>query len=267
MTTPQTETNRTNTLVISFIALALTSVMALGCNEEEAEPETEEPLILTCGAEALFSFDHIDCGAMDAEGDNACWCILGYAWTGEGCEMLTGCECSGEDCDSLTETEDECLAAHDACIDETPIYTCGSAALHSEDHGSCDAMEAAGEGLCNCALGFIWNGSDCEMIAGCECVGADCAQLSQTQDECLAAHADCETESAVFSCGSAELNAFEHDSCAAMDATVQGECYCALGFAWNGSECEMLAGCECVGQDCDSLSLSLDECEAAHGGC
>ena len=36
-----------------------------------------------------------------------------------------------------------------------------------------------------------------------------------------------------------------------------------LGVKWNGNNCEGIAGCECVGDDCDRLYDTFDQCQAA----
>jgi hypothetical protein len=36
-----------------------------------------------------------------------------------------------------------------------------------------------------------------------------------------------------------------------------------LGIKWNGSTCEGIAGCECVGSDCDRLYDTFEDCQAA----
>ena len=68
-------------------------------------------------------------------------------------------------------------------------------------------------------------------------------------------------------CGSAELYSLTHDGCGGMDAVGDGACFCFLGYAWNGAACVGVNGCECQGTDCDKLSQSLEECQAAHTTC
>lgn len=59
-----------------------------------------------------------------------------------------------------------------------------------------------------------------------------------------------------------------HGRCDAMDARGQGACRrAAFGFAWNGSQCVTITGCECVGVDCDRLHPTLEECQSAHAEC
>lgn len=270
--------NRTSLLMLLSVIL-LTGGFG-GCLEPTEEPTVDDDVTLECGDAALYSFDHDGCEAMDAVGDGACYCALGFAWNGSGCDMVAGCECAGEDCDSLTESEEACLAAHESCREEdpddppTPGFMCSSEALFSADHEVCDAMDAVGDESCWCVLGFAWNGSECEMLTGCECLGSECDSLTHSIEECEAAHDTCTDEPAPddpptpgFMCGADELHSADHDRCEAMDAVGEGACYCHLGFAWNGTECVGVGGCECVGEDCDSLAHSIEECEALHEGC
>ena len=56
----------------------------------------------------------------------------------------------------------------------------------------CAAMDATGSGACLLALGFVWDGTACVGIGGCECVGRDCGDVTTDEAACLAAHAGCE---------------------------------------------------------------------------
>lgn len=49
----------------------------------------------------------------------------------------------------------------------------------------------------------------------------------------------------------------------AMDAEGSGQCDVGLGVKWDGGECVSIAGCECVGDDCDQLYDTFDDCQAA----
>jgi hypothetical protein len=55
--------------------------------------------------------------------------------------------------------------------------------------------------------------------------------------------------------------------CSAMTAQAEGVCLAIIGFAWNGTACEQLAGCRCAGEDCDVLFESADACRASHADC
>jgi hypothetical protein len=56
-------------------------------------------------------------------------------------------------------------------------------------------------------------------------------------------------------------------TCAAQDTSGEGSCNTELGFSWNGSTCSSVAGCSCIGEDCNAMWPTLAECTAAYAGC
>lgn len=52
------------------------------------------------------------CPAWDAHGSGLCNLILGFAWDGQSCVAVSGCDCAGADCDLLRRDDDAaaCLA-------------------------------------------------------------------------------------------------------------------------------------------------------------
>jgi hypothetical protein len=156
-----------------------------------------------------------------------------------------------------------------------PTLQCGSAALHSQTSNACGAMDAKAvgdaNGHCLCIMGFAWDGSQCVALGDCACEGADCSKLTETIEECQAAHATCSNQLAL-SCGSSALYSKSHDVCGAMDVKDQPDengnhCKCMMGFAWNGTECVGLGDCACVGADCDKLTETIEACQAQHLSC
>ncbi len=156
------------------------------------------------------------------------------------------------------------------------VLACGSQELHAAAHDGCAAMDAIAmpdeNGDCLCELGYAWDGDACVALANCQCQGADCDKLSQTQAECEQAHTQCgggTTKS--LSCGDPLLYSVTDSLCAPMDAAgapdENGDCLCMLGFAWNGSECTSIGNCKCVGADCNKLTETQEQCEAAHQAC
>lgn len=231
------------------------------CLENHA-PCNEPPI--SCGDE-LTREPHESCEPMDAAAQGECFCALGFAWNGSECTFLGGCQCVGADCSKLSETRTECEAQHASC--EAPSFACGSSALFQNVHDECGPMDATGDDQCNCALGFAWNGSDCEAIFGCECHGADCDKLTQDFAQCEADHAQC-SGVPVISCGASEMHAYVHELCEPMDVALVGQCYCMLGWVWDGEACAPFAGgCECVGYDCDKVTETQEECEQDHASC
>jgi hypothetical protein len=57
--------------------------------------------------------------------------------------------------------------------------------------GDCAPMDAEAIGDCEPVLGVAWDGESCDVLVGCECVGADCGALFDSNDACEAAYADC----------------------------------------------------------------------------
>jgi hypothetical protein len=136
-------------------------------------------------------------------------------------------------------------------------------------HDACAPMLAEAVGDCYCSLGYAWDGTACAHLGGCECQGLDCNKLAETQEECESEHLGC-VESGLH-CGNTALYAEVHGACAAMDAQAAGDefghCLCLLGYAWNGTECVSLADCQCIGDDCDKLTETIEACQAAHAEC
>ena len=52
-----------------------------------------------------------------------------------------------------------------------------------------------------------------------------------------------------------------------VDNASVGECETVLGYWWAGLECLPLTGCSCVGDICEELFSTLDECDSTHSGC
>lgn len=137
-------------------------------------------------------------------------------------------------------------------------------------------------GPCDCMLGYSWNGSACEALTDCACQGEDCNKLSETKEDCEAAHETCtagttgtgstDVTTLRLACGSEQLRAAVHGECDPMDAIAkedpqEGPCDCFLGYSWNGSACVALADCFCEGADCNKLHRSQDDCQAVHANC
>jgi hypothetical protein len=157
--------------------------------------------------------------------------------------------------------------------DSPPSLACGASQLHSAYHDGCAAMDVQGQDACNCtSMGWTWNGSACVALdAGfCECVGKDCDKLAKSKEECETSHAACSNSLKSIACGSSVLRAMTHDSCGKMDARGEGACYClSMGWIWDGAACaELGAGyCRCLGEDCDKLSPTKQDCLSQHALC
>jgi hypothetical protein len=196
------------------------------------------PPMGACGADPTPSVSceafppcSISCAPQDAMGVGPCDAIVGIFWDGFRCTWHSGCNCEGEDCDESFDSVEACYEAHAGCA------------------SACDPMDAAGAGDCERALGVVWTGRDCRSISGCECAGEDCDRIYKSFDECLASVTGCPA------------------TCGPMDVAEVGTCEPVHGWFWNGSECRVLSGCECAGEDCGRLFPDPEACAAAHAAC
>jgi hypothetical protein len=90
-------------------------------------------------------------------------------------------------------TSDEATAVEGAADseegeDNTPICLACDPVPPEPD---CDKQDAFGEGGCQLFFGYKWNGTSCEGVSGCNCVGADCKSLWQDLGACNKAHDGC----------------------------------------------------------------------------
>jgi len=177
--------------------------------------------------ECQRKFCRCACEPMDAKPEGLCEAILGWAWDGQRCQQLVGCNCVGTDCGKLYASGTNCLADHESC--------------------PCVRQDVTPVGLCEVILGWYWNGGRCDPLVGCSCSGPDCGELFAGPAECQAAHLKC--------------------LCRGQDARGEGPCRAIWGYKWNGEMCEAVTGCECVGYDCDLLASTLAECQAIHDKC
>lgn len=122
----------------------------------------------------------------------------------EYCDYVSGC---GFD-DSLG----TCRPKPEGCLADCPgvcgcdgvtyCNECGAASAGVDviRAGACDAPatcapdRARGVGACDAIVGVAWNGSDCVVLSGCSCEGADCGRYTD-RSACLSAHSSCGTTS------------------------------------------------------------------------
>ncbi|HEU5075440.1 MAG TPA: hypothetical protein VFU02_14715 [Polyangiaceae bacterium] len=114
---------------------------------------------------------------------------------------------------------------------------------------ACEPQDVAGIGDCDAAFGVFFLGDTCGWVTGCSCVGDDCDNGYADDASCEAAHQEC------------------FDTCGAQDVTLVGGCEPASVYMFNGVECVAMDGCSCVGEDCDAVYPSPEDCAAAHAGC
>jgi hypothetical protein len=169
------------------------------------------------------------------------------AYYGDG-ECDTFCPSPDSDCEGTCNVDADCPQIY--CITTPcPQYVCReSECVFATD---CAPMDAAGSGLCELMLGYVWNGVSCLPVSGCSCAGVDCERIFANQGECEDAHLEC----------------LSTDPCDAQDASGSGPCEAFFGYHWDGAACAPLSGCSCVGADCGSTYFDLSQCEAEHVQC
>jgi hypothetical protein len=120
---------------------------------------------------------------------------------------------------------------------------------------TCESQDVVATGLCDAAFGVYFLGTGCSWLSGCSCEGTDCNNSYPDLASCEQAHRGCISD------------------CTPQDATMVGSCAPVPSYVFNGIECIAMEGCNCVGDDCDTLySFSAEEtgqadCEAAHSVC
>ncbi len=71
-------------------------------------------------------------------------------------------------------------------------------------------------------------------------------------------------------CGSATAGCPVFDcvdtGCDPVEVYGSGFCRLVLGYAWTGTRCAPISGCECIGE-CGALFSDMGSCEAAHESC
>jgi hypothetical protein len=126
----------------------------------------------------------------------------------------------------------------------------------------CGPQRFQGRGSCEPGPIYYWNGYGCYGLVACECIGPDCDDGYASEEACMAAHADCTSDS-VRSCGG-----FGGGTCGA------GE-YCEMlptascGILDAGGTCQPLpTACDAIYDPvcgCDSQEYG-NACEAAIAG-
>ena len=97
------------------------------------------------------------------------------------CADGTACPPSDVCCDNPCDGSMFCSPAGAGC----PVFDCPMP-------GPCVAQDAQGDGgVCDGFFGYAWNGTSCQSIIGCGCVGADCDSIFMDMATCQAEHAAC----------------------------------------------------------------------------
>jgi hypothetical protein len=147
-----------------------------GCECAGADCDALFDSVEACKTAHAECFAPGPCAPEDAKGVGDCALFLGYAWNGEECIGLSGCECAGTACADLPMDLAVCQDAHADCAPSS----------------NCVPQEAKGEGPCDLFWGYGWNGMVCVGISGCDCLGADCMSLFDTSELCEQKYASCQ---------------------------------------------------------------------------
>lgn len=252
---------RLSLLSISLVGLAACSTVHVGSDDAGTDAGSREQCGTTiCDVGQVCC--NASCGICTAPG-LACPAIACETGCTSNADCGNGEYCAMDGCPDGSRTG-TCTPRPDACpAVEDPVCGCdgttygnfcaaGASGVNVASTGACgpggtcDADDAAGDGLCDAIVGIAWDGSRCVGLSGCSCVGSDCGKY-MTEEQCWAEHASCV-------------------GCAADDSRIVGECATPLGIRWNGSTCESVSGCSCEGADCNRWN-SLEACQAAHTGC
>jgi hypothetical protein len=142
----------------------------LACDDDQTPFENQ------CGCGCAD--DAPTCQAQDIAGEGACRAELGWAFDGQSCAGVYGCECDGDDCDDIFDDQASCQAAYGECL--------GSA--------TCSPWDARGEGACDLFLGWTYDGQSCRGVSGCDCVGGDCHRITQSRETCRKTVGDCRSQ-------------------------------------------------------------------------
>ena len=69
------------------------------------------------------------CAPMDATGVGACAAFFGYAWNGESCTGISGCDCEGADCPFTFDSPEACEKTYAECGGPLLADACNDVAL------------------------------------------------------------------------------------------------------------------------------------------
>ncbi|MEQ9079276.1 MAG: Kazal-type serine protease inhibitor domain-containing protein [Sandaracinaceae bacterium] len=194
-----------------------------------------------------------ECAPQDARGEGACDALVGVAWDGARCRELSGCSCVGADCG---------------------VYGAGEVERCERDHAacrSCAPQDARGEGACAAILGVAWDGASCATIGGCECIGADCADLYDDEMACAAAYAHCTTGASCETsrdCAAEEYCHLEDGACVAWSGGMGfGECRPRPGELPCSFDAPPVCGCDGTTYGCASDANQSGTSVAYEGVC
>ena len=160
---------------------------------------------------------HSHCDVINPDGYGPCDMVLGWAFTGHDCTLVSGCSCE-PDCEHFHDTYAECAKN---CL-----------------YSPCKEIDPYGYGDCEMVLGWAYNGSECQLVSGCSCE-PDCEHFYPTRNACAE---QCEIP-----------------YCKELNPQGYGFCTMVLGWGYTNSGCQLISGCSCE-PDCQHFYTTQQEC-------
>lgn len=221
-----------------FAFVLFCSLAAIGCAKTRMEAGTDGAthFLNECERDAQCGELSCLCGVCTkaCERDDQCSALSGDA------------ECaSAMSCDDAA--SGHCVRSSDAGAGAGG--SAGTGGSGGSGPSACAPVDARSNGDdCLNLLGYTWNGTACDEVQ-CGCTGSACDALYSTRARCEIEHAECAPP------------------CSRMDANrTDLDCATPTGYRWTGVACELLV-CGCIGEDCDLLYETQDDCEQAHREC
>lgn len=201
---------------------------------------------------------------------------------GEACGPVTcgeGLECCNASCGVCTAPGVDCTAI--ACVDAGPGPCVGCAPPPDGcryEGGSCESCGTlVCDEVCGIRGGVRCDDSEyCDYDDGCgfDDGGGVCKPRPEGCTEDCPGVCGCDGHTYCNACIAASAGvdvlhdgACDAGPCSAQDARGSGPCAAFFGYAWNGTDCMGLSGCDCVGSDCDEAFDTMEACRAAYDEC
>ena len=181
---------------------------------------------------------------------------------------------------------DPCRPGCHSCPEGTTCRPAPGDGAECVPDNPCAAMDVESLPVaCGSPLGYAWDGTQCWSLTTCSCSGSGCDRLYPSEQACRDDHVDCPRLCGDSVCGADEIccggcggpgactrdlfcpSVLCLDLCAPQDARGDGNCRLWAAVKWTGTACVHIAGCACVGGDCDAVYSDMATCEAAHRDC
>lgn len=246
--------------LISLLICLFVIPLAIACGDDDGD-DTQNNWDIGENQTHSECFDEDKYDAPIEDCPIACPLAEGYSYVEDDC----GCACEYSEPDPPI-----------SCPDEDDGYR-----YVSDDPDECMVIEFPCEGHqehfnneCGCGCRDV-DGPPPPPVECDEEDGYTYDYVNDDPDECQDAIIDCfDEESMSFenNCGCGCKHPIDDPPppgepvCEAQDASEGGFCRADIfyGYAYDGRTCSRISGCECVGDDCDDLYASRDDCEQAY---